>query len=237
MNVLQGVFNGTGADVVLCLGAIPYYIKLWNLEDATPTTTEWAPIMAADTLTCEGITRPKDGGAVVDHAFGEGIQPYYGGDLMTTTNQTSVTYGEGVYLVRDDHDYRKVTNSAAGIVGDAATTDITTWTLDTAATPTGHFNGDLTGTYVGDGSVIRIKSNDNKHVYEAHITALTAGQGVTADEVTLSQAVPSGTVEYIGPKFNYKPAPIGTVTSPGVLVGYATLNVNDNLIAFVAFMP
>lgn len=237
MNVLQGVFNGTGADVVLCLGAIPYHIRLWNLEAAVPLETEWAQCMAADTLTCEGITHPADGGAPLDHAFGEGIQPYWGGDLMTTTNQTSVTFGEGVYLMRDDHDYRKFTNSAAGIVGDAATTDITTWTLDTAATPTGHFNGDLTGTYVGDGSPIRIKSSDNKHVYEVYITALTAGQGVSSDEVTLSYPVPSGTVEYIGPKFSYKPVPIGQVTTPGVLINYATLNVNDALIGFMALMP
>lgn len=237
MKVVQGVFNGTGADVYLCLGAIPYYIKLWNLEAATPLWTEWARCMGADTLTCEGITRPAAGGALVDHAFGEGIQPYYGGDLMTTTNQTSVTYGEGVYLEWDTTDYRFYTNSAAGIVGDAATEDIVDWTLDTAATPTGHFNGDLTGTYVGDGSPIRIKSNDNKHVYHAYITALTAGQGVSANEVTLSQAVPTGKVEYIGGKYSMKPVPIGQVSKPGVLVNYATLNVNDALVGFMAFMP
>lgn len=237
MRMISGVFNGTGADVYLCLGTIPYNIKLWNLEAAAPVITEWAPIMGADTLTCEGLSWPAAGSAVLDHAFGEGIQPYYGGDLMTTTNQTSVTYGEGVYLERDDTDYRFYTNSAAGILGDASTTDITTWTLDTAATPTGHFNGDLAGTYVGDGSLIRIQDNSNKHVYEAYITALTAGTGVSSNEVTLSQAVPSGRVEFIGGKFSYKPVAIGQVTKPGVVIGYATLNVNDALIAFQAICP
>lgn len=237
MKMLQGVFNGTGAAVYLCLGVIPYHIKLWNLESATPVTTEWARPMAADALTAEGITRPADGGAVLDHAFGEGISPYYGGDLMTSSNQTSVTYGEGVYLGWDAKDYRYYTNSDAGISGDAATEDIDTWTLDTAATPTGHFNGDLTGTYIGDGSMIRIRSNDNKHVYEAHITALTAGQGVSSDEVTLSWAVPSGKVEYIGGKFSLKPVPLGEVTPAGVVINYATLNVNDALVAFQALCP
>ncbi len=237
MHIISGVFNGTGADVYLCLGTIPFNIKLWNLEASVPVISEWAPCMGAGPLTCEGLSWPAAGSAVLDHAFGEGIQPYYGGDLMTTTNQTSVTYGEGVYLERDDTDYRFYTNSAAGILGDAATTDITTWTLDTAATPTGHFNGDITGTYVGDGSLIRIQDNTNKHVYEAYITALTAGNGVSSNEVTLSQAVPSGRVEFIGGKFSYKPVPIGQVTKPGVLIGYATLNVNDALIAFQAICP
>jgi hypothetical protein len=237
MKLIQGHFNGTGADVYLCLGSIPYSIKFWNLEAATPVTTEWNRAMIHDILTCEGITRPADGSAVLDHTFGEGISLYYGGDLMTTSNQTSVTYGEGVYLERDDADYRYFTNSAAGIVGDASTDDIVDWTLDTAATPTGHFNGDVVGAYIGEGSLIRIKSTDNKHVYEACITELTAGQGVAANEVTLSWAVPSGKVEYIGGKYGYKPVAIGKVSKPGVLINYATLNVNDAMIAFEAVCP
>lgn len=236
MRNIFGHFNGTGADVYLCLGGVPVEIKLWNLEAATPITTEWNKAMTHDTLTCEGITRPADGSAVLDHAFGEGIAPYYGGDLMTTSNQTSVTYGEGIYLEFDETNYRFVTNSAAGIVGDASTVDIEDWTLDTAATPTGHFNGDVTGTYIGEGSTIRIRSADYKHVYEASILALTAGQGLSSDEVTLSQAVPNGKVEYIGGKYSMKPVPIGRVTSAGVLINYATLNANDNMIAFRAVM-
>lgn len=235
MKMIQGHFNGTGADVYVQLGTIPWYIKLWNLESATIETVEWAQCMIHDVLSCEGLERPKGGGAVLDYAFGEGVSPYYGGDLLTTTNQTSVTYGEGVYLERDDTDYRFYTNSAAGISGDAATTDITTWTLDTAATPTGHFNGDVTGTYIGEGSLIRIQSTDRKHVYTACITALTAGQGVSSNEVTLSWAVPSGTVQFIGGKYGYKPSAIGTITKPGILINETTVNANDGMVAFMAF--
>lgn len=237
MKIIQGHFNGTGADVYLCLGSIPYWIQLLNLESATPETYEWGRHMLHDILTVEGLGRPKGGGAVLDLAFGEGIAPYYGGDLLTTTNQTSVTYGEGVYLARDDTDYRFYTNAAAGITGDAATEDITTWTLDTAATPTGHFNGDVTGTYIGEGSLIRILSSDRKHVYEASITALTAGQGVSSDEVTLSAAVPSGTVEYIGGKYGYSPMAVGTVTKAGIRISNTTLNANDGTVAFIAYCP
>ncbi len=239
MKIIQGHFNGTGADVYLCLGTIPYNIVMWNLESATVETYEWDRAMLHDILTVEGLGRPKGGGAVLDLAFGEGIAPYYGGDLMTTSNQTSVTYGEGVYLERDDTDYRFYTVAAAGITGDAATTDITTWTLDTAATPTGHFNGDVTGTYIGEGSLIRIRAGQGsgQHVYEATITALTAGQGVSSDEVTLSMAVPSGTVEYIGGKYGYSPVAIGKVTKPGVFISNTTLNANDGMVGFRALCP
>lgn len=237
MKMIQGHFNGTGADVYLCLGSIPYNIRFLNLDSATPETYEWSREMVHDILTVEGIGRPKGGGAVLDLAFGEGIMPYRGGDLLTTTNQTSVTYGEGVYLARDDTDYRFYTVSAAGITGDAATEDITTWTLDTAATPTGHFNGDVTGTYIGAGSLIRIQDSSNKHVYETSITDLTAGQGVSSDEVTLAEAVPSGDVIYIGGKYGYSPMAIGSVTKAGVRISNTTLNANDNIVAFMALCP
>jgi hypothetical protein len=237
MKIIQGHFNGTAADLYLCLGTIPYYIELLNLESATPETYQWGRHMLHDILTVEGLGRPKGGGAVLDLAFGEGISPYMGGDLMTTANQTSVTYGEGVYLERDDKDYRFYTNTAAGISGDASTEDIVDWTLDTAGTPTGHFNGDVVGTYIGEGSLIRIKDTTNKHVYECSITALTAGQGVAANEVTLSMAVPSGKVEYIGGKYGYKPVAIGKVTKPGIKIANTTLNANDGMVGFMAFCP
>lgn len=237
MKIIQGHFNGTGADVYLQLGSIPYKIKFWNLDAATPMYLEWSRDMIHDILTVEGIYRDADGGAFADLAFGEGVQPYRGGVLLTTSNQTSVTYGEGVYLERDDTDYRFYTNAAAGISGDASTEDITTWTLDTAATPTGHFNGDVTGTYIGPGSLIRIVDTSNNHTYETSITALTAGQGVSTDEVRLGEAVPSGSVQYIGGKFGYSPSSVGTTTKAGVRISNTSLNVNDNIIGFTAYCP
>lgn len=236
MEMITGHFNGTGADVYLCLGGVPVDITLWNLESATVETYHWNEAMQHDILTCEGLGRPKGGGAVLDLAFGEGIAPYYGGDLMDSTLQTSVTYGEGVYLERDDNDYRRTAANAINGKGDAATVDIDTWTLDTAATPTGHFNGDVTGTYIGEGSLIRIREQHYKHVYEAVITALTAGQGVSSDEVTLSAAVPTGVVEFIGGKYGYSPVPIGNVTKAGVRISNTTLNANDGMVGFRAWM-
>ncbi len=243
VNIIQGHFNGTALDLYLCLGTIPYNIEMWNLESATVETYEWDRAMLSDILTVEGIGRPKGGGAVLDMAFGEGIAPYYGGDTLTTamataSGGTTVTYGEGVYLERDDKDYRSFTNAAAGISGDAATTDIVTWTLTTAGTAKGKFNGDVTGTYIGEGSLIRIQDINNKNRYfTTSITALTAGQGVADDEVTLSAVIPSGFVSFIGGKYGYKPMVTGQVTKPGVRISNTTLNANNGMVGFRALCP
>jgi len=239
MNILQGHFNGTDAVTYLQLGAIPYSIKFWGLEGATPDTVEWDRTMVHDLLTPEGIMRPTGGGAVVDYALSEGVRPYFGGDLVTSSNQT-LTYGEGLYIERDDNDYRYLTNAAAGISGDAATVTITDWTLDTLAANSGHFNGDVTGTYIGAGSLIIIQETavPNRQYYPVAINTLTGGQGSDADEVVLSYPVPTGKVTFIGGMDGYKPSPYGTVTKPGMRINLLTTPfVNDELVGFLALMP
>ena len=240
MNILQGHFNGTGAACVLQLGAIPYQIKFWGLEGATPDTVIWDRTMIHDLLTPEGIMRPTGGGAVVDYALSEGVRPYFGGETLDSSNQTSVTYGEGVYLERDDKDYRYYTNAAAGIVGDAENTTITTWTLDTAASNSGHFNDDVVGTYIGAGSIIIIQETDvpNRQYFPVAINTLSAAAGSIADSVVLSYPVPSGRVTFIGGMNGYSPSPLGTITKPGMKINLtSTPFVNDEMVAFSALMP
>ena len=237
--IIKGHFHGTGADLYLQLGGIPAYFKMWNLELSTPAYLEWSPVMGADDLTVEGILRDEDGGALSDLAFGEGVSPYYGGDLLTTTNQPSTTYGGSSvdFIEIDDKDYRFYTDNDAGISGDASSEDIDTWTLDTAGTPSGHFNGDVVGTYINDGSPIRIMSSDNKHVYDAYIVASAlSGSGGAADEVTLSWAVPSGSVQYIGGRYGCKPTPVGKVSKEGLLINDTTVNASGNMVGFIAWM-
>ena len=239
MHILQGHFLAIAATHYLCLGAIPLDIKFWGLEGVDPETVEWNRAMIHDILTVEGIMRPEDGSAVVDYLFGTGVAPYEGGDLMTTSNQTNVTYGSGIYVKRDDKDYRHYTNAAAGISGDASTETIDTWTLDTAATPTGHFNGDVVGTYITKGSLIRIQETQvPNRVYEAAITAALSSSGAAANEVTLSRAVPNGKVTFIGGYAGYKPVPIGEVTEPGMKINLTTTPfVSGEMVAFRALMP
>ena len=237
MQLITGNFHGTAADLYLQLGGIPRFFQMWKLETNTPDTVVWADCMTADDESVEGFLRPYAGGNTDDHVFGAGVSPYYGGDLLTTSNQTSVTYGAGIYIERDDKDYRFFTNSAAGIIGDASTVDITTWTLDTAGTPSGHFNGDAVGTYINDGSLIRIQSSDRKHVYSARIVASAiSSDGSAANEIVLSWAVPSGTVEFIGGRYGTIPTAIGKVTSPGMLINETTVNASGLMVGFMAWM-
>jgi len=226
---IGGKFNGTGADVYICIGFVPDYVKLWNIEGATPLVLDWNVGMTASVLCNEGILHPADGGATQDLANGAGVKPYYGGTMLTTTIQTSVTYGEGVYLVEDSKDYRRVTNSATGIVGDAVAVDIATWTLYSGYT--GYFNEDVTGTYIGEGSRICI---DGKWY---SILVLAAGAGEATNEVTLNETgVKSGDVQFIGGKYGFKPLAVGNVTPAGFRVSNTTLNVNNATIAFEAGM-
>ena len=238
MEVIQGHFEGTGAALYLQLGSIPYQIRIWNLGGATPDELIWERPMACDILTTEGILKTGDGGAFADNVFGAGVSPYYGGELLTAAMQTDTTYGGGIYIERDDKDYRYFTDSAAGISGDASTVTIDTWTLGTAATPAGHFNGDVVCTYIGPGSEIRIVDNNRKHTYRAWIQAVTTGTGGAGDEVTLSWAVPSGRVDFIGGQYGYKPTVVGKVTKPGIKINMTTpINVNAEHHAFTALCP
>ena len=239
MQLITGNFHGTGAALYLQLGGIPRYFKMWNLELSTPAYIEWADVMAGDDLTVEGIYRDEDGGALADLAYGEGISPYYGGTLLTTTNQPSTTYGGSSvdFIEIDNKDYRYYTDSDAGIEGDASTETIDTWTLDTAGTPSGHFNGDVAGTYVNDGSIIRVIDNSNKHTYSARIVGSgLSGSGGAADEVTLSWAIPSGKVVFLGGRYGTKPTAVGKVSKAGVLISDTTVNGSGNMVGFMAWM-
>ncbi len=241
MQLLQGHFQAIGADAphYLCLGAIPYSITFWGLEGAQPDTVIWDRSMIHDILTPEGIMHPTGGGGPADYAFGQGVAPYEGGDLMTTSNQTDTTNGGGIYIERDDKDWRYFTNSNAGILGDASTETITKWTLDAAGTPSGHLNGNVVGTYITKGSLIRIQATASPNtVYTAAIANALSGTGSAANAVTLTRAVPNGQVTFIGNFAGYAPVPIGKVTSKGMLINLtSTPFVDGEMIGFQAFMP
>lgn len=227
---LGGRFNGTGAALYLCFGFVPDWLKLWNVEAAVPLTLEWNKNMS-DVLCNEGIYYGNDGGTL-DLANGEGIAPYYGGDTLTTTTAGTVTYGEGVYLKADNHDYR-YPNSGSHAPGDAVADIITTWTWDSGYT--GHFNEDVTGTYIGEGSHILIDSGKGPREYT--IVALTAGAGEASGEVTISATgIKSGLVMSISGMYTMKPMVAGEVTLQGVKINHTTINANGNTIAFEAGM-
>ena len=219
---IGGTFNGTGAAVYICLGFIPGIVNVRSVEDTDVANVVWNKYFRSAEQD-NGILYYTAAGIVPTlYTAGEGIEPYEGGALMTTTNQTSVANGSGIFLKRDAKSYL-----ATDIISGSDTID--TWTLDTSGNRTGHFNNDFVGTYVGEGSPIRIDG------IEYIIEKCDAGEGEGDDEVTLSRAAASGTVEYIGNMYDYAPVPIGMVSPAGFkLCATSEINETDELQAFLA---
>lgn len=234
MQVLKGYFNGTGATCKLCLGAIPWRFVIQNIQVATnPETIEWDAAMLCENLCYAGIyIKGSDG--VRTKLTTTGVVPYEGGDLMTTTNQTSVTYGEGVYLGWDLKNYQADYDYGSGTDG----TPINAWTLDTSANRTGHWNVAkvASGNRVGAGSRIRIKENSSGLVKESCVVAITS-DGEQTDEITLTRAIGTGTITFLGGMYQLKPIALGKVAPAGMTLGSeTTVNVNDDMITFKAWV-
>jgi len=221
MKTISGSFNGTGADLYICLGFVPDFVDVFNAEGTQILQAKWNIEMMRTAEISEGIELSGADVAAAALTAGAGILPYYGRETLTSTMAGTVTYGEGVYLKRDDKDYRY------GDDGDAVADDIDTWTFTSGYT--GYFNEDVTGTYIGEGSFIWIDG------FKYAIQALTAGQGEASGEVTISHTgIKSGLVEYISGKYGYKPMVANETTKEGFLISNTTINVNDAMCGFIA---
>lgn len=224
----MGTFNGTGADVYLCIGFVPDYVHVWNLEGTQILEAYWNKGMMGALEVVEGIQNAGAGSTITALTKGTGIHTFFGGTTLAAADVGTTTFGEGVYLKPDAKDYRwNSTDSPHGLY-DAVSNTIDTWTLGSAANYTGNFNDDVTGTYIGEGSPICI---DGRWYT---IVALTAGQGISANEVTLSHNVSSGKVQYIGGMYSTKPMVAGEVTKEGFMIANTTVNVDSARCAFEA---
>ena len=223
MKGISFTYNGTGAAVYLCVGFIPDRVEIYSVEDADMARAVWQRnFRAAEAV--DGYQLNTYSGAGASYTAGQACREYRGGDLLTSANQTSTTYGEGVYLGFDEiKDYRFGAR-------DAVSDDINAWTLDTAANRTGHFNEDVTGTYIGEGSLVTIRETSTGNINKYLIEALTATQGEAANEVTLRYAAPSGDVLRISGMYDMKPLALASVTPAGIyLAATSVINVNDEI--------
>ena len=230
-NILTGTWNGTGAALYLCLGAIPKEIEMWDIEAGTnPNAILWREEFIQAATTYGGLYMTGSSGAYTKLTTA-GVFPYEGGELLTSSNQTDLTYGGGVYLGWDLTDYRK--DRTYGVA--STTTDINAWALDTSANRTGHFNTAIvaSGARIGVGSLIRIKENSSGMVKEAAITGVS-NVGIVADDITLSRAIGAGSITFIGGLYDLAPIPIGKVTPAGIYLADTTMNVNDDTCSFRA---
>lgn len=222
MKTVAGTFNGTGAKLYICCGFIPDKVLVRNVESTDGYWAEWSNKYASSEQIDGGVFGTAAGIKLTVQTAGQGIQPYEGGDKLTAANQTSTAYGEGVYLAFDERkDYK-------GVDIAPNSDPISTWTLGNANNRTGNFNNDVVGTFIGEGS--RIKINGKWYT----ITGLTAGQGASANEVTLSRAAATGIVETINGMYDMAPLPVGSLTPAGFVINNTTLNVNDNMMYFEA---
>lgn len=231
MQVLKGYFNGTGATCKLCLGAIPWRFQLQNIQVATnPLTIQWAAAMMCEVLCYAGIY--IDGGGIPTKLTTTGCVPYEGGDLMTSTIQTSTTYGEGVYLGWDLKNYQADYTYGSGTSG----TPINKWTFVTGLTGYWNVAKVASGNRVGVGSRIRIKEDSTGFVKESCVTALTSDGEVSA-EVTLSRAIGTGTITFLGGMYQLAPIALGKTAPAGITLGSeTTVNVNDDMLTFEAWI-
>jgi len=91
MKVIRGTCDGTGAAIHVCLGQVPTYVKVRNLEDAGShlISAEWTPGMAEVSALDEGIKADNGAEAVL---AANGISAYAGGDEIVYDKNTSVRW-------------------------------------------------------------------------------------------------------------------------------------------------
>lgn len=246
MKRVCGTFNGTGAAVYLCFGFVPDLFRVIAMEDSDAARVEWYRDARCLEIARGTLFVGSSAAVQVDAlvAGDTGVMPYRGGDFLTATNQTSVAYGEGVYLGFDRQDYKS--NLSYGVAA-----AINTWTYESTAnyTSTGYFNADLlhcvagaggngTAGRCGEGSKVVIKETAGGRIIETflHAGGNTAGNaGGATTEVTLNEVVASGTVQFLGGALDMAPLALGAVTPAGVFMDkYTYVNVNDELQYFEA---
>lgn len=231
MRGISGTFNGTGAAIYICLGFIPDWVKVLAVEDADSAFAVWSRFFNAAESN-NGIVDVKGDTARTEYTKGQGIVPYEGGETLTAAMQTSVSYGNGVYLVQDSIlDYSKDL-TYGGVSA------LTTWTLGNSGNCTGNANDDtVASSRIGEGSRIVIKETGSGTVKEAVVEAWTAGQGISANEITLSRAIASGTILSISGMYDLVPLAVGKVTPAGFKLNATTyVNVDDEINLFEAIL-
>jgi len=215
---VSGVFNGTGATLYVCCGFIPDKVIVRNTEATTCLVAKWSR-NSRSKLQIAGVLETQGVSAAL--AIGAGIAPYRGGEMLTLDMQSAanLVYGEGAYIGFDRKDYKGLDIAAGAPAIDA-------WTLVTGVT--GKFNGDVVGTYIGEGSPICI---DGKwYVIQAALSN-TGGEGV---EVELNEAAPSGMVQQINGMYDLAPLALGVMTPAGFSIKSNTLNGNGQIMYFEA---
>lgn len=243
MKVVAGNCRGTGQIMYLCIGFVPDWVRIYNYGDAgfALPFALWHKHWSADAWIEGASNIASNMSGKLDLTQAEGIQPYYGGTLMTSTTQPSITYGHANvdFVTWDYCDYRYAAGEGPFPRQDAEGLTIDTWKADTPASYTGSFNDDVVGAYIGPGS--RICIEDKWYT----ITVLAAGAGAVADAVQLSKTpvddnsntLSTGRITYISGMYGNCGYPVarGDVAPAGFKIAAITnVNVITEMFAFEA---
>jgi len=222
VKIISGVFNGTGAALYVGIGFIPDKVRVWNLESNVPIEACWS----RDMRSAEQIGGTVTSTAVARYTVGAGLGPYRGGDIAASGNTAYLAPFASVYS-------GKTNNVVAAYAG--AAVKVSKWTLGNSGNKTGNFDHEVSTSYVGEGSrvLIRVPGAGVWKDYDVFVTALTSN-GEAANEVTLSEAVPSGDVLFIGPMYDYVAANAGQVLPAGFAIYSTALSVSGEMIGFEA---
>jgi hypothetical protein len=208
-------FLGTAATMRLGLGCTPSWVKIYNLATGLAPVT-WCRGFLANSAVAGGVIDVA--GTYTPQTAAQGLQRYFGGDVITTKSNNDVIDPALVSTLK--------VNYASTVSGDGYTTLFTT---DTAATMTGHFDAALKSG-AGAGSFIELAYKDssgNMASWVGRIAAMTS-TGLSAGYVTIEPVGPSITaatpfnpaggarVVYVGPQYDLMAAPVGTIMPAGV---------------------
>jgi hypothetical protein len=215
MKKVGGTFDATGAVINVGIGFVPDKLIIWNNTDAEDQRVIWSRDFRV-AARVEGNHYQGDDAAAISVtplAAAGGIKPYYGGDVIVTAAET--------HLVKDP-----APNKQGSVTG---------WTLDTAANRTGKFNIDSLPTGVAAGSRILIDAGTPGSIAKWYTIEAITSDGGQDDEVTLSEAAPSGDILFISGAFDYISA-AANITMPAgfTLAALADFNVDSDQLAFEA---
>jgi hypothetical protein len=212
--IVGGIFKGAAAKIYIGIGFVPDWVRLMNMVDTSYSVVEWNRNMRRKATFMEGIITKTM--TDVDRAV---LAKTYGIDVFDGL-ATPLAADNAAYLVKNTLNHQKDAGQTSGI---------TTWTLDSSANRTGHFDQDLDVNFNVDaesGAEVIIQAASGI-IYRSAIVALS-NDGNAASDVTLADAVPSGTVLFVGSPYDYIGAKAGDVVPAGFSVSTLTATVNDD---------
>ena len=210
MKKVSGIFTGVGTlPLYIGLGFIPDEVRIRNIGEAEAEDLKWNVHMSREADGAEGILRVNvgDSPSFTLLTLGEGVEPYEGEGLLGAADANKLVLADTQPLYQGDMKQK-------------GAADVNKWTLQTAATYKGKFNAAINATYVGVGSEVVVRQS-RQLKQKAFITAII-DTGESDNEVTLSRALPTGEITFIGYKSDFVTAPAGSSIPAGIKINDVT---------------